>query len=85
MAWEEWTWMIVIGVSFVVIGFIMLASGRGEEKSYYDSLASRADVREFVSHQPERAEPGSLKIGAWIALSVGILLVIIGVVFLAAG
>lgn len=85
MEWGEWVWMMVVGAIFTVIGFILLISGRSEEKGYYDSLASKADMREFVSHQPERAEPGSLKVGAWIALAVGLLLVVLAIIFAAMG
>ncbi|MEL7561661.1 hypothetical protein [Dehalogenimonas sp. 4OHTPN] len=73
-----------LGLLFMIIGVILLFSGHGEERWYYDRLSRKRDLREFVTHDPERPEPGSLRTGGWIALAVG--LVIIGVwVFFGAG
>jgi hypothetical protein len=52
--------------------------GRGEEKSYYDSVATRTDVREYVEHSPHRPEPEGLKVGGWIAIAIGLLLLAMG-------
>ncbi len=76
-----WFVSIVIGVVFIVLGLGVIIWGKREEKSYYDSLTTRTDLREFFEHWPRRPEPGSLKIGGWIAVSVGLVMVIIGGIY----
>jgi len=71
-----------MGGLFVILGLLALFRGRGEEKIYYNGIASRRDVREFVEHQPERPEPGALRIGGWIAIAVGLIMLAIGGGFL---
>ena len=70
--------VIVLGGIFVLLGIGAMFWGRGEERGYYDSIATRHDVREFLEHRPEVPEPGALKIGGWIAIAVGLLMVFIG-------
>jgi hypothetical protein len=72
---------IGIGGFFAIVGIILIFLGRGEERSYYDSLASRPDAREFLERWPERPRVGALKIGGWIALVVGGLLMVMGGAF----
>ena len=67
-----------MGGLFVILGIASLIWGKGEEKSYYDALSTRPDVREFVEHEPERPEPGALKIGGWIAITIGLFMAVIG-------
>ena len=74
-----------MGGLFIILGIVSIGWGRREEKSYYDSLTSRSDAREFLNHWPERPEPGALKIGGWIIIAVGLLMLIIGGVFLLQG
>jgi len=81
MASHGWLIPIVVGGVFIVLGLGTLAWGRREEKSYYDSLTTRTDLREFFARWPIRPEPGSLKVGGWIAIAVGLVMIIIGGVF----
>jgi len=67
---------VVVGVVFIVLGFGTIVWGKREEKSYYDSLAARNDLREFLSRWPKRPEPGSLKVGGWIAIAVGVAIMV---------
>lgn len=69
---------IGIGGFFAIVGIILIFLGRGEEGHYYDSLAHRPDVREFLE-SPRRA--GALRIGGWITLIVGGLLMAMGGAF----
>ena len=71
-----------MGGVFVLLGIIAFFRGKREEKSYYNSIASRHDVREFLEHKPERPEPGALKIGGWIAMAIGLIMLVIGGAFL---
>ena len=70
-----------IGGFFAIVGIILLVLGRGEDSSYYDSLAERPDAREFLDHWPERPGVGALKIGGWITLGMGVLLMVMGGAF----
>ena len=76
----ERDWLIVMGMGgvFILLGLATVLWGRDEEKSYYDSISARHDVREYVEHKPERPEPGALKIGGWLAISIGLLMLAIG-------
>jgi hypothetical protein len=68
--------LMVVGVVFIVLGLGTVIWGKREEKSYYNSLVTRKDLREFFSHWPKRPEPGSLKVGGWIAIAVGVAMAI---------
>jgi hypothetical protein len=74
---EQFILMIMGGV-FILLGLLALFRGGSEEESYYDSLTTRPDLREYLEHQPERPEAGALKIGGWIAVAVGLFLLIMG-------
>jgi len=79
----EHNYFILMGMGglFVILGIASMFWGKGEEKSYYNALSSRPDAREFLEHEPERPEPGALKIGGWIAIGLGLLMLIMGVAF----
>jgi hypothetical protein len=70
-----------LGGLFVVFGIVLLVWGRREEKGYFNAISARPDVREYLEHEPERPEPGGLKVGGWIAIAVGLLLTLIGGAF----
>ena len=72
---------MVLGVVFITLGIGAIIWGKREEKSYYDSLTTRTDLREYFDHWPMRPQPGALKIGGWIALAVGLIMMIIGAAF----
>ena len=74
-----------LGGLFIVLGLAAIIWGKREEKGYYDSISTRPDKREFLEHWPRRPEPGALKMGGWIAISIGLLLLIMGSVFLLSG
>ena len=76
----EHDWLIVMGMGgvFILLGLATVLWGKGEAKSYYDSISTRPDVREFLEHRPRCPEPEALKIGGWIAISIGLLMLAIG-------
>jgi len=74
--------LIGMGVLFLLLGLGSFIWGKREEKSYYNSISTHPDVREFLEHEPERPEPGALKIGGWIALAIGLLMIVLGGAFL---
>ena len=71
-----------MGGSFILLGLVAIIWGRSEEQKYYDALTSHSDLREFVDHTPLRPEPGALKIGGWIAIAIGLIMLAIGGGFL---
>ena len=78
MEQTDWQIMVILGGVFLIIGLGLLFGCGREENDYYDAISSRHDLREFVSHDPERAEPGSLKVGGWIALVLGLIVMAMG-------
>lgn len=78
MPYQDWFILMVMGGSFILLGLGGIFWGRAEEKSYYDSISTRHDVREYLEHLPERPEPGALKIGGWIAIILGLLMLALG-------
>ena len=70
--------LMVMGGVFTLLGLASFFWGRSEEKKYYDTTSSRTDVREFLEHLPLRPEPGALKIGGWLAIAIGLLLLALG-------
>ena len=74
--------LMAMGGLFILLGIASMFWGKGEEKSYYNSISTRHDAREFLEHDPERPEPGALKIGGWIAMAIGLLMLAMGGAFL---
>ena len=72
--------LMCVGAGFIILGIIGIIWGRHEEKTYFDTLAERRDMREFMSHWPERPQPGALRIGGWIAIALGLVMLIAGII-----
>ncbi len=73
--------LMVMGGLFILLGLGAIFWDKSEQKSYYDAIATRGDVREYMEHSPQRPELGALKIGGRIAIIVGLVLLIMGGVF----
>jgi hypothetical protein len=73
-------WLIIAsGGLFLLLGLGAWLWGRSEEKAYYDSMpARRYDVREYLERLPFRPEPGSLKLGGWLLIALGLVMLGIG-------
>jgi uncharacterized membrane protein len=80
MASGDWLILICMGGGFIVLGLIGILWGRYEEKKYFEAIAERRDVREFMSHWPERPQPGALRVGGWISIVLGVLLLVVGLI-----
>ena len=81
MPYSDYFIMMGGGGFFVLLGIILILWGRGEERHYYESTATRADVREFLERWPERPRVGAVKIGGWIALAIGVVMAAVGGAF----
>jgi hypothetical protein len=77
---SEWFIVAIAGGVFIVLGIIGILWGRHEQKEIDEALTTHTDVREFISHWPERPQPGALKIGGGIALSLGVVMVVVGLI-----
>ena len=75
--------MMGIGGFFLTLGIISFLWARGEERGLNHSLSQRPDLREFLTRWPSRIEPGALRVGGWILVAMGLVLIILGGSFLA--
>jgi len=74
-------YQIILGLGgfFVLLGIIFVLWNKREKKKYYNSiLLTRRDVREALTHEPERLWLHAWQIGGRISLILGIVLLIIG-------
>ena len=79
MPYGEYLILAVVGGVFIILGLAAIIWGKREEKSYFDALAKRTtDLREFMDHWPSRPQPGSLKLGGWLAIAIGLLAIVVG-------
>lgn len=79
---QDYFMMMGAGGFFIILGLVLIIWGKREAKSYFDYLATRAgDTREFMDHWPQRPQPGALKIGGWITIAIGVVVLIIGGIF----
>ena len=78
------SYLILMGMGglFILLGLATIMRGKSEEKGYNDSLSTRTDVREYLEHWPQHPEAEALKIGGWIAIAIGLLMVAMGGGFL---
>ncbi len=80
MPQRDWLVLMGMGVLFNLLGLASIFWGKSEEKNYYSAISHRPDVREFLEHWPPRPQPIALKIGGVIAIAVGIVLIVIGII-----
>jgi hypothetical protein len=70
---------IIVGGVFIHLGIIAILWGIREEKKLFEALASKPDLREFSLKHVESPQPGALKIGGWIAIAVGVIVLAAGI------
>lgn len=68
------------GGGFILLGIIGILWGRYEERKLFEKLAERRDLREFSLNHVDSPQPGALRIGGWIAIALGVLLLLIGII-----
>jgi hypothetical protein len=72
--------MMGLGGGFIILGIIGILWGRREEKRLFEALAAKRDLREFSLRHVETPQPGALKIGGWIAIAIGVILLVAGII-----
>jgi hypothetical protein len=66
--------LLIMGIVFTAIGLGILGWSRWAERRYDDNLVSRTDMREFIESTPERSGYGALRMGGFICIIVGAVL-----------
>ena len=75
------SYQIILGMGgfFVFLGIIFILWNRKEKQKYYNSiLLTQRDIKETITREHERFWLHAWRIGGWISLIVGIILLIIG-------
>ena len=68
-----------MGGLFILLGIVFILWNRREQKGYYNSiLLTQKDIKESLTHEPERPWLGAWQIGGRISLIIGSLLLIAG-------
>ena len=81
----DWALPMVVGGIFILFGLVGILWGKREQESYDYRMSSRPDLRELIDRWPPRPEPGALKVGGGIAVTIGVIMLLLGVVFLLRG
>jgi hypothetical protein len=74
--------IMVIGGFFLILSLLSFLWARSEERRMNYGLSGRRDLREFITRWPMRVEPGALRLGGWIFIATGLVLIILGGVLL---
>jgi hypothetical protein len=79
---EQGNWYIlaIVGGIFIILGIIGIFWGVREEKKLFEELAAKHDLREFSLRHVESPQPGALKIGGWIAIALGVVVMAVGII-----
>jgi len=71
--------ILLMGGFFLLLGIIFVLWNKREKTRYYNSiLLTQKDIKESLTHEPERPWLHAWQIGGRISLIVGIVLLIIG-------
>ena len=81
MSQADWYILLIVGGVFIILGTLGIIWGLREEKKIFDALSQKPDLREFSLKHIESPQPGALKIGGWIAVAIGLILLIVGIIF----
>jgi hypothetical protein len=79
----EGSYQVILGLGgfFVLLGIIFMLGNRREKNRYYNHiLLTRRDIKETITREHERFWLHAWRIGGWISVIVGSVLLIIGVV-----
>jgi hypothetical protein len=74
-------YQIILGMGgfFLLLGIVFILWNRREKRKYYNNiLLTRRDIKESITHEPDRPWLHAWQIGGRMSLIVGIVLLIIG-------
>jgi len=74
--------MIGMGGFFILLSLFAFLWARGEQHGVNNALSRRPDLKEFVSGGPMRLGPEAIRIGGRLLFTVGLVVLITGVIFL---
>ena len=78
MPYSDFLILMGAGGLFILLGLAAIIWDKREKKSYYNAISTRTDVREYLEHWPQRPELGALKVGGWISIALGLIMLLIG-------
>ena len=81
MFFTDYGAMMIIGGVFLIIGIVVLILGSREEKDYFRNISNRTDVRQYLEYKPDSIQSWGLKVGGVIALVIGLVLLVMGLIF----
>lgn len=67
-----------MGGFFILLGIAFTLWNRKERRKYYNSILTQRDIKEAITHEPERPWLSAWQIGGRISLIIGIMLAIAG-------
>ena len=73
--------LLVIGGVFILLGVAVILWDWIEKNGYLSSISHHLDTREYLDGWPHRPQFGALKTGGWLAIILGIVMLVLGVVF----
>ena len=74
MAQADTSFLMVAGGIFILLGLVAVIWDKVEKSRYMDHISHHVDTREFLSGWPPRPQFGALKIGGWIFVVVGVVM-----------
>jgi len=77
---SDWYILIIVGGVLAFLGIIGIVWGIWEEKRIFDALSKKPDLREFSLKHIESPQPGALKTGGWIAIAIGVIVAVVGII-----
>jgi 3-deoxy-D-manno-octulosonic-acid transferase len=79
MLQDNYQVVLGLGAFFILLGIVFILWNRREKNKYYNSiLLTRRDIQETITREHERFWLHAWRIGGWISLIVGMVLLIIG-------
>jgi cytosine/uracil/thiamine/allantoin permease len=73
--------LMIIGAVFLIIGILLLFLGVREEKDYYQTISNRIDVRKYLERKSDSIQSWGLKVGGIMAVVIGLVLLVMGLIF----
>jgi hypothetical protein len=79
MLQDNYQAVLGLGAFFILLGIVFILWNRREKNKYYNSiLLTRRDIQETITREHERFWLHAWRIGGWISLIVGMVLLIMG-------